>query len=139
MSVPFHDIHYRLAIAVDSQYNIHVFPETDTIKDIVFSHRNRIHFYLHDKTQDQLTGYGIDGSFDKNHMTGIPLWRKVWGGTSEQVIYISDSNQIKMNSHAPALVLGDNSVLWKYLNPNLIIVATSSSGCTDTLFPKQIH
>jgi len=63
-------------------------------------------------------------------MTAIPLWRKVWGGTSEQVIYISDSNQIKMNSHAPALVLGDNSVLWKYLNPNLIIVATSSSGST---------
>lgn len=48
---------------------------------------------------------------------------------SEQIIEITHN---KINTHGPARVVGDSAVLWKYLNPHSIVVATSQKGNKDT-------
>lgn len=65
-------------------------------------------------------------------MTAIPIWQISLGGSgnTQKITNLALKNPIE-HVHSQGRVLNDRSVLYKYINPNLIAIATQG--------PDAIH
>lgn len=79
---------------------------------------NDFSFYLIDKDKGVISGYGIKKSGENSYNSEM-LWNVSVGSTINSVAYAD------INTQSPGRILGDKSVLHKYLNPNMIIVGTT--------------
>lgn len=79
--------------------------------------------YTANKDTGVLSGFLIE--YKNNKLTSTIAWQLSLGGSSntQKIIAVAPKNSIE-HVHSQGRVLGDRSVLYKYINPNLIIVAT---------------
>lgn len=70
-------------------------------------------------------------------LRAIPTWKVNLGGPSntQKIIEVAVKNPIE-HVHSQGRVLADRSVLYKYINPNLIAVATHGP---DTIHKCEYH
>lgn len=78
---------------------------------------------------DVLCGYKID--LEQSPVTSTLVWRKEFPSKSEmimeQIVSLSGGNQDPiLNTYQAATPLPNGKVIWKYLNPNLLIVGTET-------------
>lgn len=80
---------------------------------------SNLSYYLIDKEGGVITGYGIKEKNNYEFSSNLS-WNISVGSPINSVAYAD------INTQSPGRILGDKSVLYKYLNPNMIIVGTTS-------------
>ncbi|XP_017849736.1 ER membrane protein complex subunit 1 isoform X2 [Drosophila busckii] len=88
-----------------------------------------MYLYTADVKTSELQGY-----FVKNvgsSLTCLPIWNVRLGGhnSEQQIIAVAGKNPIE-HVHSQGRVLGDRSVLYKYINPNLVAFVTQAPDAT---------
>lgn len=119
----FHDTQYlKPLLLFDTQKRLHVLPEKST-GEVLSKMGSKLNIiYSADKNEKEistLTGYAVTAQLDK------PL-PEVWRISFEDESIVAVAAKLPSDRiHSQGKVLGDRSVLYKYLNPNLIGVVTS--------------
>lgn len=64
-------------------------------------------------------------------LSSLPIWNVRLGGhnSEQQIISVASKNPIE-HVHSQGRVLGDRSVLYKYINPNLVAFVTQAPDAT---------
>ena len=102
---------------------------------------NRVHVFGSEKHDEDFSGafmYELDGNVlrglslraIKSEITAVPTWQHVLGSESDRVVAFTQSDRTRTVGSS-ARILGDKSVMIRYLNPNL--AATISTRGHDTL------
>lgn len=114
----------RGLLLLDNNNIAHVIPESSAA--LV----NDLYIYTADKNTGTITGFAINN--DKNRLQTVPTWKVHLGsqGNQQKILTIASKNPIE-HVHSQGRVLADRSVLYKYLNPNLVAVVTQG--------PDPIH
>lgn len=145
----------RGILILDKSNNVHVFPESaaEMVSSLRFysffliiiklliacsnhtpSDYQQAHgtfIYVSDVVTGIVTGYHIGLNGNKN-LQATETWRINLGGldNSQKIIQIASKNPNE-HVHSQGRVLNDRSVLYKYINPNLVAIVTQG---TDNVY-----
>ncbi|KAM9945926.1 hypothetical protein ACTFIT_004206 [Dictyostelium discoideum] len=88
-----------------------------------WSRLKQYYFYLIDKDQSEIKGYGIESLADGKHggIKSIPTWNIKFNNA--KIIATSSMNPHEI-IQSPAIILGNRDLLPKYINRNMITIAT---------------
>lgn len=92
-----------------------------------------MYLYTADKETGQVSGFYVSqGNDERDRLAARPIWQLNLGGTgnAHKIINIAIKNPIE-HVHSQGRVFNDRSVLYKYINPNLVVIAT--------LGPDAVH
>lgn len=111
-------------VLLDNNNVVHVIPESSA------SLVNDLYMFTADRNTGVIAGFAIQ--YDKNRLQAVPTWKVHLGsqGNQQKILTIASKNPIE-HVHSQGRVLADRSVLYKYLNPNLVAVVTQG--------PDPIH
>ncbi|KAJ9575487.1 hypothetical protein L9F63_007645 [Diploptera punctata] len=110
----------RGILLLDSEDNLHVYPE-DT-KSVAASVASTTFIFTADPNTGLLVGYSLALSTQQK-LIASRVWEiKLTQGSQRITAVVSKSSIEKV--HSQGRVLGDRSVLYKYINPNLVAVLT---------------
>lgn len=115
------DNHYlRAVVLLDSDLSVHVYPESSVhllkeLKDVHF-------IFTADSNDGTLTGYSLGFSHGEDFLA-TEAWKVKF---PQPIIHIASKRPLE-HVHSQGRVMGDRSVLYKYLNPNLAAVFTEGS------------
>ncbi|XP_001359799.2 ER membrane protein complex subunit 1 isoform X1 [Drosophila pseudoobscura] len=107
----------------DASNQVHVYPQHATPL------ADGMYLYTADVKSAQLEGYFVKYAGGKLSCTHI--WNARLGGhhSEQQIIAVAGKNPIE-HVHSQGRVLGDRSVLYKYINPNLVAFVTQAPDAT---------
>uniref|UniRef100_A0A8C5U813 ER membrane protein complex subunit 1 n=1 Tax=Malurus cyaneus samueli TaxID=2593467 RepID=A0A8C5U813_9PASS len=113
----------KVLLLIDDEYKVTPFPATKNVLRQLEEIAHSIYFYLVDAEQGKLSGFRLkkDLSTEESWEVAIP--------TEVQRIVTVKGKRSNEHVHSQGRVMGDRSVLYKSLNPNLLAVVTES---TDT-------
>lgn len=133
----------RGILLLDKLNNVHVYPESaaesvschlslisefkskikSKYSSKLYAQAHGTYIYVADIATGTITGYYIEAN-GKN-LQAIETWRLNLGGldNSHKIIKIASKNPIE-HVHSQGRVLNDRSVLYKYVNPNLVAIVT---------------
>uniref|UniRef100_A0A8C9EN61 ER membrane protein complex subunit 1 n=1 Tax=Pavo cristatus TaxID=9049 RepID=A0A8C9EN61_PAVCR len=113
----------KVLLLIDDEYKVTAFPATKNVLRQLEEMAHSIFFYLVDAEQGKLSGFRL-----KKDLTTEESWQ-VSIPTEVQRIVTVKGKRSSEHVHSQGRVMGDRSVLYKSLNPNLLAVVTES---TDT-------
>nr|XP_046200723.1 ER membrane protein complex subunit 1-like isoform X1 [Oncorhynchus gorbuscha] len=113
----------KVLLLVDDQYKVTAFPSTKNVLQQLQEMASSIFFYLIRSDQGNLSGFRL-----RKDLSTERIWEVVLP-TEVQKIVAVNGKRPNEHVHSQGRVMGDRSVLYKYLNPNLLAVVTES---TDT-------
>ncbi|CAL4117664.1 unnamed protein product [Meganyctiphanes norvegica] len=105
-------------VLIDSNQNVKVFPSSG--EAVVLEHGKQLYVHLAHHDSSILKGYSFAYS-KPGALLLTEVWRITLGGGPITGVYGKESNELV---HSPGRVLADRSVLYKYVNPNLVVVTT---------------
>ncbi|XP_037025633.1 ER membrane protein complex subunit 1 isoform X2 [Bradysia coprophila] len=114
----------KAILILDQQNQVHVIPKESA------NLAHKMYLYTADKTKGTLSGFFIN--YANKQLDAIPIWEINLGGAGniQKITNIAMKSSIE-HVHSQGRVLNDRSVLYKYINPNLVAVATQG--------PDSIH
>ncbi|GJQ76898.1 hypothetical protein Trydic_g15100 [Trypoxylus dichotomus] len=119
MLVPYEDeTHLKALLILSKDDTVHVYP--DTAKGIVKEYLNSLYMYTVNTDKSILNGYSFDKS-ENDDIRSFSTWKLSLG--QSKIVAMSVRPSIE-RVHSQGRVLADRSVLYKYVNPNLIALAT---------------
>lgn len=104
-------------VIVDASYRAHVIPESET--SVVSRMRHTLYFFIAFRDIGRIVGFGFEPTNEKNTSLSI-LWTMETHGT---ILQVAAKNPLE-KVHSQGRVLADRSVLYKYVNPNLLALVT---------------
>lgn len=110
--------HLKPLLILDTDGAVHVWPETAAA--LAKSMNSKLFFYMADAGTSIMQGYAVSPSLET-----VPSWRLDLGSqgqTIRRVLAKSPHERV----HSQGRVLADRSVLYKYSNPNLVLVLTDA-------------
>lgn len=118
---------------VDTDHQFHIFPDTTTTRKKVQQHLNSIYVYLVNKETNAFKGYKVRYSKTSQKFQLYEVW---------SVNIPADQKIVKLTTKRPdevvnsmGSILGDHTVLYKYLNPNLLgIMTMQGKGVKGNMF-----
>ncbi|CAM6027580.1 unnamed protein product [Sphagnum balticum] len=121
----------RLHLFVDDQAQAHLLPGSEESLDLFLKQKDNAYFYEVDRTKGIIEGYGIKGLVESSRQTSNEgylfetekLWSVVFPEETESIATVATRRPDEV-VHTQAKVLGNREVLFKYLNKNMIFVAT---------------
>ncbi|XP_077998701.1 ER membrane protein complex subunit 1-like [Glandiceps talaboti] len=119
----------KIIVLLDHDDKVHVLPSEgqSVIEDKLVS----LYMYTVDAMKGSLTGYAImEGDVDQ--LVATTVWNVQLPG--DQVITNVVAKRPTEHVHSQGRVLGDRSVLYKYLNPNLVTIATEGVDTAGKAF-----
>ncbi|KAM7361305.1 ER membrane protein complex subunit 1 isoform 2-T2 [Cochliomyia hominivorax] len=107
-------------LIMDANNNVNVYPEHAKSK------ANGLYLYTADKSNSQLNGFYV--KYANNQLSTIHLWNVDLAGHSgdHKIVSVASKNPIE-RVHSQGRVMPDRSVLYKYINPNLVAVFTQTT------------
>eukprot|EP00898_Chlorokybus_atmophyticus_P007941 jgi/Chlat1/8148/Chrsp76S00608 len=129
IQLPYYDTDDQsLLLLVDSTGRAHLFPETEEAADIVAPRVGAVYYYDINEATGILTGYALTALPGRDKLTfgSLELWQVAF--PSNMKIAAVASRRSDEVAASRARVKGDHSVLYKYLNPNTLFVATTTSA-----------
>ncbi|XP_033108081.1 ER membrane protein complex subunit 1-like, partial [Anneissia japonica] len=110
-------------LLLDDNNKVHVYPSSAV--SIVKKHGNSIFMFIAEREVARLSGLSLKVTTDSK-IEAQEIWRIKLPPTSKRItgIYVKRSTE---EVHSQGRVLGDRTVLYKYLNPNLVVVTTEGS------------
>jgi len=116
-------------IILDHQNQVHVFPES--AKSDVVAQADSQYMFSINKADGLLHGFALAAHGDE--LSALPTWT-INLHTDTQTITNVMIKSIHEHVHSQGIVLGDRSVLYKYLNPNLIVITAEGEDPTTKSF-----
>uniref|UniRef100_A0A6Q2ZIG2 ER membrane protein complex subunit 1 n=1 Tax=Esox lucius TaxID=8010 RepID=A0A6Q2ZIG2_ESOLU len=113
----------KCLLLVDDQYKVTAFPSTKNVMQQLQEMASSIFFYLVDSEQGTLSGFRL-----RKDLSSELIWEVVLPTEVQKIVAVKGKRPSE-HVHSQGRVMGDRSVLYKYLNPNLLAVVTES---TDT-------
>uniref|UniRef100_A0A8K9V6S7 ER membrane protein complex subunit 1 n=1 Tax=Oncorhynchus mykiss TaxID=8022 RepID=A0A8K9V6S7_ONCMY len=111
----------KVLLLVDDQYKVTAFPSTKNVLQQLQEMASSIFFYLIRSDQGNLSGFRL-----RKDLSTERIWEVVLP-TEVQKIVAVNGKRPNEHVHSQGRVMGDRSVLYKYLNPNLLAVVTEST------------
>ncbi|XP_043987650.1 ER membrane protein complex subunit 1 isoform X1 [Gambusia affinis] len=111
----------KVLLLVDDQYKVSAFPSTKNVLQQLQETASSIFFFLVDSSQGRLSGYRL-----RTDLSTEQVWEVIIP-TEVQMIVSVKGKRPNEHVHSQGRVMGDRSVLYKYLNPNLLAVVTEST------------
>ncbi|XP_019562348.3 ER membrane protein complex subunit 1 isoform X2 [Aedes albopictus] len=114
----------RGVLLLDENNEAHVLPES------LAKYANNFYMFSADRETATVKGYLVE--YRNGKLSTVPTWtvNLSGAGKTQQIVAIEGKNPIE-HVHSQGRVLADRSVLYKYINPNLVAVATHG--------PDNIH
>uniref|UniRef100_A0A1B6KS38 ER membrane protein complex subunit 1 n=1 Tax=Graphocephala atropunctata TaxID=36148 RepID=A0A1B6KS38_9HEMI len=106
-------------LLLDTTGKVHVYPES--ARQAAVQAATSTYLYTADTLSGQLTGYSLSYSSDQE-LVAVPLWEVKLSQKITAIVAKSPLEKV----HSQGRVLGDRSVLYKYINPNLVAVLTQT-------------
>ncbi|XP_076848062.1 ER membrane protein complex subunit 1 isoform X2 [Brachyhypopomus gauderio] len=113
----------KVLLLIDDQYKVTAFPSTKNVLQQLQEMASSIFFYLVDSNQGRLSGFRL-----RKDLSTELIWEVVVPVETQKIVGVK-GKRANEHVHSQGRVMGDRSVLYKYLNPNLLAVVTES---TDT-------
>ncbi|XP_055788673.1 ER membrane protein complex subunit 1-like isoform X2 [Salvelinus fontinalis] len=113
----------KVLLLVDDQYKVTAFPSTKNVLQQLQEMASSIFFYLIHSDQGNLSGFRL-----RKDLSTERIWEVVLPTEVQKIVAVKGKRPNE-HVHSQGRVMGDRSVLYKYLNPNLLAVVTES---TDT-------
>ena len=121
---PVHEEDGALILSIlDTEGGLHIFPETATAHAALEQHTQPMYMFTIDEVAGRLQGYKTvvaDGA-----ATARPMWHMQFNAEVESIAAVA-SRHAKAKVNSVGETLGDRSVIYKYLNPNMLALATIS-------------
>ncbi|EDV48192.2 ER membrane protein complex subunit 1 isoform X2 [Drosophila erecta] len=110
-------------LLLDASNKVHVYPEHATPL------ADGMYLYTADVKSAELAGYFV--KYAGGQLSSTHIWNARLGGhnSEQQIIGVAGKNPIE-HVHSQGRVLGDRSVLYKYINPNLVAFVTQAPDST---------
>ncbi|CEG00025.1 ER membrane protein complex subunit 1 [Ostreococcus tauri] len=111
-------------IVVDGEGKTGLYPEATRAEVAVGLHR--LSYYTIDRNANEVRGYKLideSGSFDSLH-----AWTVSFPSDTGSIVGVAAKPPSGENVHSWTRIPGDRSTLFKYLNPNVVFVATSDGA-----------
>ena len=119
----------KTLLLIDDQMLPHVFPSTESTLNQVVNMADQLFFFTADTKSCLMRGYSLKRS-TKEHLTASAIWKlqlcsadASYGETIGSIVGRHPEEKV----HSQGRVLADRSVLYKYLNPNLVVVTTEGT------------
>ncbi|XP_071864290.1 ER membrane protein complex subunit 1 isoform X2 [Bombus fervidus] len=121
----------RGILIFDTRDKVHVYPEGATT--IAASLAKNTYIFTADQTTGILSGYSLSYS-TAQELISHKVWELLLSPKNQKITHVVSKNPIE-RVHSQGRVLIDRSVLYKYINPNLVAIVTEGVGRThkDTL------
>ncbi len=115
----------RLVYMVDDSGGAHVFPSSPSAKAFYTEKVAPISvYYLVEKDEARITGYQLPAqTADSDSPAPAALWTLKFSGETVETFAARPADEVVQS---PVRMLPDRSVMYKYLNPNLLLLATSA-------------
>ncbi|XP_078186700.1 ER membrane protein complex subunit 1 isoform X8 [Callithrix jacchus] len=113
----------KVLLLIDDEYKVTPFPATRNVLRQLHELAPSIFFYLVDAEQGRLCGYRL-----RKDLTTELSWELTIPPEVQRIVKVKGKRSSE-HVHSQGRVMGDRSVLYKSLNPNLLAVVTES---TDT-------
>ncbi|XP_061831444.1 ER membrane protein complex subunit 1 [Nerophis lumbriciformis] len=111
----------KVLLLVDDHYKVTAFPSTKNVLQQLQEVASSIFFYLVDSSQGRLCGYRL-----RTDLSTELIWEVVIPTEMQKIVSVKGKRPNE-HVHSQGRVMGDRSVLYKYLNPNLLAVVTEST------------
>ncbi|KAM9299129.1 ER membrane protein complex subunit 1 [Gastrophryne carolinensis] len=113
----------KVLLLLDDQHKVIPFPATKYVLQQLQEISSSVFFYLVDAERGRLSGLRLH-----KDLTAEEIWELVLPPELQRVTVVKGKRSNE-HVHSQGRVMGDRSVLYKYLNPNLLALVTES---TDT-------
>uniref|UniRef100_A0A8C5GAC4 ER membrane protein complex subunit 1 n=1 Tax=Gouania willdenowi TaxID=441366 RepID=A0A8C5GAC4_GOUWI len=122
LMLPLMDQDYaKVLLLIDDQYKVTAFPSSKNVLQQLQETASFIFFYLMDSSQGRLSGYRL-----RMDLSTEQIWEVIIPTEIQKVVTVKGKRSNE-HVHSQGRVMGDRSVLYKYLNPNLLAVVTEST------------
>uniref|UniRef100_A0A8C7XT34 ER membrane protein complex subunit 1 n=1 Tax=Oryzias sinensis TaxID=183150 RepID=A0A8C7XT34_9TELE len=122
LMLPFMDQDYaKVLLLIDDQYKVSAFPSTKYVLQQLQEMAPTIFFFLVDSSQGRLSGYRL-----RTDLSTEQIWEVILPTEIQKIVSVKGKRPNE-HVHSQGRVMGDRSVLYKYLNPNLLAVVTEST------------
>ncbi|XP_066528147.1 ER membrane protein complex subunit 1 [Hoplias malabaricus] len=111
----------KVLLLIDDQYKVTAFPSTKNVLQQLQEMASSIFFYLVDSNQGKLSGFRL-----RKDLSTELIWEVVIPTEVQKIVGVK-GKRANEHVHSQGRVMGDRSVLYKYLNPNLLAVVTEST------------
>ncbi|XP_050039237.1 ER membrane protein complex subunit 1 [Dermacentor andersoni] len=135
-SLPFLDDEYtRGLLFLDSKLGVHTYPSS--AKKLVYEHRDTQYLFTADPVTGNLVGYSLRPS-TPTRLAVETVWAVSVQSEGQNITHIVMRNPLE-HVHSQGRVMGDRSVLYKYLNPNLVAVVTEGTDNVHKVTSVTVH
>eukprot|EP00063_Salmo_salar_P014844 XP_013989679.1 PREDICTED: ER membrane protein complex subunit 1-like [Salmo salar] len=111
----------KVLLLVDDQYKVTAFPSTKNVLQQLQEMASSIFFYLVHSEHGNLSGFRL-----RKDLSTERIWEVVLPTEVQKIVAVKGKRPNE-HVHSQGRVMGDRSVLYKYLNPNLLAVVTEST------------
>ncbi|XP_044011257.1 ER membrane protein complex subunit 1 isoform X2 [Aphidius gifuensis] len=111
-------------LILDSKDKAHAYPESAT--QVAAASGKNTYIFTADKETGILSGFSLAYSTPETLITN-KVWEIVLSPKTQKITNVVSKNPIE-HVHSQGRVLGDRSVLYKYVNPNLVAIVTEGVG-----------
>ncbi|KAK9303010.1 hypothetical protein QLX08_005182 [Tetragonisca angustula] len=116
----------RGILIFDIRDKVHVYPKGATA--IAASIAKNTYIFTADQTTGILSGYSLSYSTSQE-LISHKVWELLLSPKNQRITHVVSKNPIE-RVHSQGRVLSDRSVLYKYINPNLVTIVTEGVGHT---------
>ncbi|KAL4646018.1 ER membrane protein complex subunit 1 isoform X3 [Arapaima gigas] len=117
----------KVLLLIDDEYKVTAFPSTKHVLQQLQEMASSIFFFLVDSSQGRLSGFRLRKARELS-LTDLStelIWEVVIPPEVQKIVAVK-GKRASEHVHSQGRVMGDRSVLYKYLNPNLLAVVTES-------------
>lgn len=114
----------RGILILDARDKVHVYPDSATA--VAASLGKNIYLFTADQTTGILSGFSLSYSTTQE-LIAHKVWELLLSPKNQRITQVVAKNPIE-RVHSQGRVLGDRSVLYKYINPNLVAIVTEGIG-----------
>ncbi|XP_046465087.1 ER membrane protein complex subunit 1 isoform X1 [Neodiprion pinetum] len=116
----------RPIILFDTEDFVHAFPES--AKATAASVAKSVYIFTADQETGVLSGFSLAYSTPEELIAHM-VWQVILPTKTQQIVDVVSKSTIE-RVHSQGRVLGDRSVLYKYINPNLVAIVVQGVGST---------
>lgn len=109
-------------LLIDEQRRVHLLPSgSEKPKQLLHEQEGRLFHFEVDRSTQAVQGFSVK----KSGLT--PLWNIELGGNGERVVASAVPDHREW-AHVPVYIKGDSTILFKYINKNMLAVATEDTS-----------
>ncbi|KZC03992.1 ER membrane protein complex subunit 1 [Dufourea novaeangliae] len=116
----------RSILILDNRDKAHVYPESATA--MAASLGKNMYIFTADQATGVLSGFSLSYSTTQE-LIAHKVWELTLSPRNQRITHVVSKNPIE-HVHSQGRVLSDRSVLYKYINPNLVAIVTEGVGYT---------